>query len=247
MHKIKQFTPTFLTLLNLFCGIIASIYAVLGEFEITGLFVAIGLVFDFLDGFIARLLNVQSELGKQMDSLADVVTFGVVPGLVMFHMLLQSMGLPPVNSFLLDPQNMTFTPFIGLLISLSSAYRLGKFNIDTRQSDMFIGLPTPACTLFVVSLPFILINNEYPLVNDLIENSTFLIVVTLFLTYLLNANLTLIALKFKTYNWRQNKIKFVFLSGVLVLISFFNFLGIPLVIVWYILVSLFFPSHQKNN
>ena len=150
--KIKKHIPNLITLCNLFCGTIATIYAVQGDFVFAGLFVILGIVFDFFDGFTARLLNVSGELGKELDSLADMVTSGVVPGIVMFKMIQVNILNTP-HSFFND--SILGISLVGLVLTLGACYRLAKFNIDTRQSDSFIGLPTPAMSLFVISLPLI--------------------------------------------------------------------------------------------
>ena len=133
--NIKKHIPNLITLLNLFSGCIAFVYASQENFEMAFFFVCLGIFFDFFDGFFARLFNVSSPLGLQLDSLADMVTSGVVPGFVMFKMLTNS-----VNS---DP-SLIYLPYFGFIITLGSCYRLANFNIDTRQTDSFIGLPTPA-------------------------------------------------------------------------------------------------------
>lgn len=135
---MKKHIPNLITLGNLFCGTIATIFAVQANYEFAALFVVFGIVFDFFDGFAARLLNVSGELGKQLDSLADMVTSGVVPGIIMYHLLDN------------DSSEVSALKYIGLLLTLGACYRLAKFNIDTRQSDSFIGLPTPAMCLFVI-------------------------------------------------------------------------------------------------
>ena len=153
---MKRHIPNFITLLNLFCGSIAVIFAVNGDMKLTALFVFLGIFFDFFDGLLARKLDVHSELGLQLDSLADMVTSGLVPGLVMFYLL--KLGNPDTSSF------SAYLPYVGLLITLASAYRLANFNIDDNQTDSFIGLPTPANTLLILSLPLIMEfqNNDKP-------------------------------------------------------------------------------------
>ena len=161
--NIKNHVPNLLTLGNFFCGTLATIFAIKNDFEAAALLVAIGILFDFLDGFVARLLHVQSELGKQLDSLADMVTSGVVPGIIMLQMIVDSIDKDAVGYFGVDADGNTGSnlPYLGLILTLAACYRLAKFNLDTRQSDSFIGLPTPAMTLFVVSLPLIVIFSEY--------------------------------------------------------------------------------------
>ena len=244
---MKKHIPNLLTLGNLFCGTIATILAVQGDFVTAGLFVVIGIFLDFFDGFAARLLNVSGELGKQLDSLADMVTSGVVPGIIMFNLLYQNSfknldtqfideGIRPVivsNDYI-----SSWVSYIGLLLTLGAGYRLAKFNIDTRQSESFIGLPTPAMSLFVISLPLI---QEYATnvwVQSLISNNYFLIAVTLVLTYLMNAEIPLFSLKFKEYSLKNNLVKYFFLVTSLALIVTLNFISAPIIIILYVLLSI---------
>jgi CDP-diacylglycerol--serine O-phosphatidyltransferase len=249
--NIKKHIPNLLTLGNLFCGTIATVFAVEGDFIMAGLFVVIGILFDFLDGFVARLLKVSGELGKQLDSLADMVTSGVVPGVIMFNLLAEN------GSFdgLLDQTEpmfwigIKFAPvqFIGLFLTLGACYRLAKFNLDTRQSDSFIGLPTPAMSLFVISLPLIQEYSDIEVVRNLMNNHYFLILVTLVLTYLMNAEIPLFSLKFKDYSLQKNRIIYLFLVSSLLLIFIFSYLSVPLIIILYVILSLFKNFTLKDS
>jgi len=234
--------------MNLLAGTIAVFFAVKNELIIAALFVFIGILFDFLDGFAARKLNVQAEMGKQLDSLADVVTSGVVPGIVMFQLILAAIsnkdwvfkGRSVFELSLNDYLSVVYlTSIIGLLITLAAAYRLAKFNIDERQTSSFIGLPVPAATLEVLSLPLILEYSDSVFFVNLIENSWFLIGLTLLLSYLMNAEIPLFSLKFKDYSWMNNKIKYVFIVLTLLLVILFKYVAIPLVIILYVLLSVF--------
>ncbi|MFT6065188.1 MAG: CDP-diacylglycerol--serine O-phosphatidyltransferase [Paraglaciecola sp.] len=231
--NIKKHIPNLLTLGNLFCGTIATIFAVEGNFISAGLFVVVGILFDFLDGFVARLLKVSGELGKQLDSLADMVTSGVVPGVIMAK-LIQNNLFDELNAF---DDSFLGMSLIGLLLTLGACYRLAKFNLDTRQSNSFIGLPTPAMSLFVISLPLIQEYSDIEFVQNLIRNNYFLIVVTLLLTYLMNAEIPLFSLKFKDYSIRKNWIIYMFLISSLLLILILNYLSIPIIIILYIILS----------
>ncbi len=233
--SIKKHIPNLLTLGNLFCGVIAAIFAVEGNFVITALCVALGILFDFLDGFIARLLKVTGELGKQLDSLADMVTSGVVPGIVMLK-LIQVNLIGSGNSFIYEEPIIDIN-LLGLLLTLGACYRLAKFNIDTRQSNSFIGLPTPAMSLFVISLPLIQANTNIEFVQNLIGNNYFLIAITLFLSYLMNAEIPLFSLKFNSFILKNNIIKYLFLIVSLVMIIGLKYISIPLIITLYILLS----------
>jgi CDP-diacylglycerol--serine O-phosphatidyltransferase len=212
---MKKHIPNILTLGNLFCGTVATIYAVQGNFENAGILVVLGIFFDFFDGFAARILNVSGELGKQLDSLADMVTSGVVPGIIMFKLLATSPNSDILENapIVMNWINFSFAPIqlIGLLLTLGACYRLAKFNIDTRQSESFIGLPTPAMSLFIISLPLIQEYSTFESIQNLISNHYFLILVILLLTYLMNAELPLFSLKFKEYSLKNNVIKYMFI------------------------------------
>lgn len=240
MNIIKQI-PNLITLGNLFCGIIATIFAVRGNFEEAALFVMIGIVFDFFDGFAARLLKVTGELGKQLDSLADMITSGLVPGLIMFKLIEQNLFYK-ANSF---DDSIFDVSMIGLILTLSACYRLAKFNIDTRQSDSFIGLPTPAMSLFVISLPLIQQYSDIEFVKDIINNNYFLICLTWILSYLMNAELPLFSLKFKDYSFKNNTVKYFFLIISFISIIALKFISIPIIIILYIILSIFKNSTEK--
>jgi len=198
--------------------------------KLTALFLCLGIFFDFFDGLLARKLKVQSELGVQLDSLADMVTSGLVPGLVLFYLL----GLAPQPSW----ETHNLLPYFGLLVTLASAYRLAKFNISDNQSDAFIGLPTPANALLIIALPLILDFQNSDAINTIILNPWFLIGVTILSCFLLNAPIKLIALKFKTWNFKDNASRYILILLSLVLLIVFQFAGIPLVIISYIILSL---------
>jgi len=214
-------------------------------------FVFLGIFFDFFDGLLARQLNVKSELGLQLDSLADMVTSGLVPGLVMFHLISLTVDEVVMYTTLtlseLVNGNGSFLPYIGLFITLASAYRLAKFNIATNQTDNFIGLPTPANALLILSLPLILEFQNNDFINSIILNQWFLIFITLISSFLLNANLKLIAFKkLTTTSFRENIISYLFLFLAVIVLVVFKFVGIPLVIVIYIAFSIL-SYHYFNN
>lgn len=237
---MKRHIPNIITLLNLLAGIIATMLAVEGNLMLAGVFVLIGIFFDFFDGLVARLLNVQSELGKQLDSLADMVTSGVVPGIVMYQLIKQSSDLwneEGISSTSLFIDGISYLPLIGLLITLAAAYRLANFNIDERQTSSFIGLPTPANALFVLSLPFILHYNDIEFAKNCIQNKWFLIAVTLIGSYIMNAEIPLFSLKFKDFSFKNNAIKYIFIFASILLLIFLQFVAVPIIIVLYVLLS----------
>jgi len=244
--KIKRHIPNIITLLNLFCGVLATMFAVSGHLMFAVYFVLLGIFFDFFDGFFARLLNVSGELGKQLDSLADVVTSGVVPGIILFQLIQKVPFYNTSSEDIMSWSGIKIVPLalIGLVFCLASAYRLAKFNIDTRQTSSFIGLPTPAATLVVLSLPLILATgNEWS--HEFINNQWFLVVLTLLLSYLMHAEIPLFALKFKDYAWKNNKIKFSFLGVSLLLLIGLQFVAIPLIIMLYVLFSVIENRSKK--
>jgi CDP-diacylglycerol--serine O-phosphatidyltransferase len=242
---MKKHIPNLITALNLLCGCLAILFVVSGDLVVSSFLVIAAMFFDFFDGLVARLLHVQSKLGVQLDSLADMVSFGVVPGMVMFQLLNKSL-LPKelgtgfeTNEILKGFEfGVSYMPFIGMVIILASAYRLAKFNIDIRQSENFIGLPTPANTLLIISLPLIFHYQYSPLIEYVIFNHWFLITLTIMSSFLLNAEIKLFSLKFKTWDFNSNQTRYIFLVLSLLAIIIFKFIAIPLIIVLYILVSL---------
>ncbi|EKY08879.1 putative CDP-diacylglycerol-serine O-phosphatidyltransferase [Capnocytophaga sp. oral taxon 380 str. F0488] len=237
VSRMKKYVPNLITLSNLLCGTVAIVFAVRGAIDWAALFVAIGIFLDFFDGFFARLLHVKSEMGLQLDSLADMVTSGVVPGIVMFQLLSNS-------TYVLQTEG-TFAmllPYVGFFITLASAYRLANFNIDTRQTSGFIGLPTPANTMFILSLPLILQYQPTELFNSLLHNMWVLLGITLLSAYLLNAEIALFALKFSDYSFKNNALKYVFLALCVILLLSLKIIAIPLIILLYIILSLLLPK-----
>ncbi len=241
---MKRHIPNFITLLNLLSGCIATVLVLKGNLSGAALFVFLGIFFDFFDGLVARKLNVQSELGLQLDSLADMVTSGLVPGLVMYQLLditFRAWEYDVTTTVLADPLwifSQSIYPYMGFLITLSSAYRLAKFNISDNQTSHFIGLPTPANALLILSLPLILEFQNNDLMNSIILNKWFLIGVTLVSTVLLNANIKLLALKFSNFSFKDNASRYLLLILAIVLLVIFHFAAIPLIILLYIILSL---------
>jgi len=241
---VKQI-PNIITSLNLLCGMVAILFAISGDLITASFFVFTGIVFDFFDGLAARWLNAQSEIGLQLDSLADVVTCGVAPAIVMLEMIHISISGEPMNitqSLALGGWNtivFSYLPFTGLLIAVAAAYRLAKFNVDTRQTESFIGLPTPANAIFVLSLPLILHFQHSEAIEGIIMNKWFLVATTLVSCFIMNAEVRLFALKFKTWDFGSNKIRYLFLLLSVVAIVALQFIALPVVILLYFAMSLF--------
>lgn len=217
---MKRHIPNAITCANLLSGCIGVVFAFKGDLNAAAYAVLISGVFDFFDGMAARLLHVKSDIGKELDSLADMVSFGFLPGVVMFQLLAQS------------DYASTYLPYSGFLITIFSALRLAKFNIDTRQTEDFIGLNTPMNTLFIVSLPFI--GKDYP---EIVSSSILLIALTVITSFLLVSEIRIFSLKFSSLKWEQNKIKFIFLILSALLVAFLKFAAVPFVLVLYIGLS----------
>jgi CDP-diacylglycerol--serine O-phosphatidyltransferase len=253
--NIKKHIPNAITCCNLLCGCLALVQAFEGNLVHAAYLVGMGAIFDFFDGFAARILKVSSPIGKDLDSLTDMVTFGVVPGIVMYKLIFSSLLIsvtdgaaaegwtiyPPLVSSTQDTFEKThsapeFLIYIAFIITIFSAIRLAKFNNDTRQTDSFIGVPTPAVALFICALPLILNHNNH---YDFILNPYLLTITSVILSFLLISELPLFALKFKHFKWAGNELRFVFLGLCLVLLITLQFIGIPLIIIMYILLSIF--------
>lgn len=236
--QIKQHIPNAITLLNLSSGLLAIIAIFKGYYDEAFLFVCLGIFFDFWDGFFARKFKVSGELGLQLDSLADVITSGVVPGLMMFKLLLDIQEDDSSRYYLTeDYYYMGFVPYLGFIITLASAYRLAKFNIDTRQTDSFIGLPTPANALFIMSIPMIQFDGTHEWLVNALFNPFVLLGISLVSAYMLNAEIPLFSLKIKTFDWAHNKLQFFFLALSLVLLLVFGFTALPVIILSYVALS----------
>jgi len=230
--KISAHIPNFITCLNLLCGCLGIIFLFQGNIILAAYLIWLAAILDFFDGFFARILKAYSPMGKELDSLADMVSFGVLPSFIMFVLIQERTS----NQFL---------PYIALIMAAFSALRLANFNIDTRQSETFIGLPTPANAIFISSLPlilsplpFLLSQNGMVLSINWI-NEWVLIAITIIFSTLLVAELPLFSLKFKNYKWQNNKIRFSFLIVSVLLLLIFKIIAIPFIIIFYIMISVF--------
>jgi len=247
---MKKHIPNLFTLGNLLCGCLACIflltyhgdcYRVKLSFEIPAFLVLLGAFLDFFDGFFARLLGVDGEFGKQLDSLADLITFGFAPSLI------------ATRSLDFNVNGIPWYGYFGLLIVLMSAMRLAKFNISTDQTDSFIGLPTPANALFWIGLPFLTL--EISNLVEMTENWNLIISVGLISisSYLLVSPLKLIALKFKSFGWKGNEARWVLIGlSIATLITLTTITGnvlasLPIIIILYIIISVINNSFSKNE
>ena len=222
---MKKHIPNGVTCLNLFSGCLGIVYAFQGELKLASYAILAAAIFDFLDGMLARLLKAYSDIGKQLDSLADVVSFGVLPSVLIYQLFLQS----PQEGLL-----STWINYSAFLIAVFSALRLAKFNIDVRQSDNFIGLPTPANALLISSFPFIIDQDS---LASYILNPYFLLLFSIIMGILLVSEIPLISLKFKNIELKQNILRYILVFSSLVLLVLFKFAAVPLIIIVYFLIS----------
>ena len=232
---MKQHIPNAITSANLLFGCLSILSAIQGDLVMASIYIGVSAIMDFFDGFVARLLHVSGELGKQLDSLADVVSFGVAPGFIFYSIAGTCFG-----------QGFCINQYTFLLIPVFSAIRLAKFNLDTRQSDSFIGVPTPANAIFIASLPLILNNDSYG-ITHLIEHRWFLTAFPILSAYLLVAELPLLALKFKHFKFTGNEAKYVLIISCILSALIFKFAGIALSIIIYILISVVNNFNVKNK
>ncbi len=230
---MKENIPNIITLLNLSSGLIALYFVFNQQWDMAYFFLFLGIFFDFIDGFVARKLNVSSPMGLQLDSLADMVTSGVVPTFVLFFMIAASLGIEKLDFS--NPK--TLLPLFSFAVAWGSAWRLAVFNTDERQSQNFIGLPTPANALFIASLPLLLEQTHWQFLKNLLTNPYVLIGISFLSAFLLNMELELFSLKFKDFKWQNNKRKYTLLLLILILIPLFKIQAVPFLIFLYILIS----------
>ena len=234
---MKRHIPNTLTCLNLVCGILSAMAALKGNLEMAAIWIIIAAVFDFLDGFAARLLKVASPIGKELDSLSDIVSFGVAPSMIIFTWLTRCL-------YELQPSHVNlFTelmPYMALLVPVLSAIRLARFNLDDSQATSFVGLPTPACALFLGFIP--LAADKLAFLNN------FWVVWggTLLFALLLVSPISMMSLKFKDLKFKGiNIARYALILTGVILIPFFRWGAFPLIILAYILISLFYHTLQK--
>ena len=228
-NSIKRHIPNTVTCLNLFSGCIACFMAFQARYELALTFIILSAVFDFFDGMLARVLHAFSPIGKDLDSLADDISFGAAPSFVVFS-LFKEMHYPGSMEWLAP-----YLPYAAFLISVFSALRLAKFNNDTRQTTSFIGLPVPANALFWGSL---IVGAHDFLITPACHPVYILILVMLF-SWLLVSEIPMFSLKFKNLSWKDNKVSFIFLIICIPLLILLGISGFAAVIVWYIILSLF--------
>lgn len=233
--SIKNSIPNFLTLMNLFSGCLSIVATIEGYPVWSGIFIFVAAGFDFFDGFVARLLKATSSIGKELDSLADLISFGLAPSFIVFGFLKSVLLINHIENddFTWSNTMILATPF---LITLFSALRLAIFNIDERQTTEFIGMPTPANAIFFAWLPLILRNYDIPSFF-LILNLKSIIIITILHSLLLVSPFPLFSLKIKSLKWKDNQIRYVFLVAAILLIAFLKMYSVPFIIWFYILTG----------
>lgn len=234
MKVIKQI-PNMITLLNLLAGIFSILFFLQGLILLAAWMIFLAAAFDFLDGFAARFLKAYSKIGEQLDSLADMVSFGVAPSFVLYHLILESHG-----RMHFEIAGHDVLPYIAFLIAVFAALRLAKFNIDERQTDSFLGLPTPAAAILIASLPLLKdqLYEGQSLFYMIVTNTYFYMGVALGLSVLMISELPLFSLKFKTAKLSGNEIRYFFIVLSLVLLVILHFVAIPFIILSYLFLSL---------
>ena len=243
---MKKQIPNLLTATNLFFGMVAMVFIFIDNLTGAMIAVLISLVMDFFDGFVARMLKVQGPIGKELDSLADMVTFGAVPGMVMARLIHESTGgLFPPEQITLSEGFPWFLP--GFLITILSAFRLAKFNLDERQSDAFYGVPTPANTILIFS--FWMISEWSPdfWLSNVLNNTWVLIGITAIASWLLVADIRLLALKFKNFSVADNLFRYILIGSTVILLAIFQHVGIPFIILLYLALSLVENTMKGSN
>ena len=235
---MKKHIPNFITTLNLFSGCVGIIVALQYRIDYAAYFIALAAFFDFLDGMAARILHVKSEIGKELDSLADVVSFGVLPGILVYQLMSASPNSPVGGSYI------SIFSLVALIIPILSAERLAKFNLDTRQTTSFIGLPVPANGLFLGSLPLIKMradyNESFAWLTAITDNYYILAVIAIGMSLLLVSKIPLFSLKFSNLKFSKNKPQFILLIFAVASFALITFSAIPLIILAYIGLSLIF-------
>jgi CDP-diacylglycerol--serine O-phosphatidyltransferase len=233
--RVKKHLPNAITCFNLFSGCVGVVFAFRGDLYTAAYALFLAAIFDFFDGFAARVLQSFSGIGKDLDSLADMLSFGLLPSAILYELFLQSPQIEKIGPYLC---------FIAFAIAVFSALRLAKFNTDTRQAEIFIGLPTPANAVFIASLPFI--TEHYPSLSKFILNQYTLTVLVVVMCALLVAELPLMSLKFKNRDPR-NLYRYLLMLFAAILILFFKFAAIPVVIFIYITLSIIQFKIANNN
>lgn len=234
--KIIKHIPNAITCCNLLSGCASILLTFTGHLELAGLMIFMAAVFDFFDGFAARLLKAYSPLGAQLDSLCDVVSFGVAPSFIMYHYLNQVVSL--------ELGSVNVAAFAAFFLAIFAALRLAKFNIDDRQTTSFIGLPTPAMGIFVASLPFTLRHESLAFMGALMTNPFFLFGVVALFSYLMVSEIPFFSLKVKSLKFKENKHLYLVALFAIIKVAIFGLAAIPFVMLFYIIVAMFVKTNK---
>jgi len=234
---MKQHIPNAITCLNLFSGCIGVVWAFNNQLTMAGYLIILAAIFDFFDGLVARILKTSSPIGKELDSLADVVSFGFLPSVIIFQMFKETAAVAYTGAWI---------KYMAFFIAICAALRLAKFNLDTRQSTIFIGLPTPACALFILALPHIA-QSQNPIISAYVQNPIILLTLTLALSFLMVSELPLMSLKFKNLSLVDNTYRYLLMVISALLLIIFKIAAIPIIIIVYILLSLFQFNKLSQN
>ena len=239
--KFTKQIPNALTLTNLFLGCLGIVFAFRNELYFSGLIIIIAAVVDFLDGFVARMLKAQSAIGGQLDSLADMTTFGVLPGVIYYQLLSASWSAQETG---MNAMQIVLLP--AFAITICAAIRLAKFNVDENQKTGFIGMPSPAQALFVASLPLIILTNAFHLQTILLNKWVLYSLVSLF-SYLMVSPIKMFSLKMKSFGWKGNETRIVFLFFAVLLMVLFKYTGIAISILLYAAFSFIIQVAVKES
>jgi len=231
---VLKHIPNAITSLNLASGCIAIVFAFQGAYMTAACFIALAAIFDFFDGFAARLLKAYSPMGKELDSLADVVSFGVAPGIMVYSY---------ISDLSVATNSSAYLAYIAFLIPVFSALRLAKFNIDERQTSSFIGLPTPANAIFWAFS----ITSSFSYVLETTIDPLIIVALTIFFSWLLVSNFPMFSLKFKHYKWRGNRLRYYLLAGSILLIILLGINGLAASILWYIILAFLSLISEKRR
>ena len=243
---MKKHIPNMITCSNLISGCIATVMAIYGNLTLALLWIVVGAVFDFFDGMTARLLHVSSPIGKELDSLADVVTFGVAPSAILYGQISVMDWPASLQTAISANSSMTWAQllsFMAFIMAAFSALRLAKFNLDERQAMGFIGLPTPANALFWGSL----IVGTHRWLDQLSVGVVTLLFMMFFSCYLLVCEIPMFALKFKQWGWHGNEVRYLFMISCVPILAFFGITGIAVIIAWYVVLSIMTQRRKANQ
>ncbi len=234
--KIIKHIPNSITCCNLLSGCISIVLLCNGFVIASGIMIFIAAVFDFFDGFAARLLKAYSPQGAQLDSLCDVVSFGVAPSFIMYYYLNQVVTM--------EVGGINVAPFVAFFLAVFAALRLAKFNIDDRQTTSFIGLPTPAMGIFVASLPFTLRHESLSFMGGLMTNPFFLLAIVVIFSFLMVSEITFFSLKVKSLKFKENKHLYLVALFAIIKVAIFGLAAIPFVMLFYIIVAMFVKTNK---